>query len=310
MKYLVTGSSGVVGGRVAKLLIGQGHDVVGVDREPGSWDEERPQAEYVRDLGSAGVAREIVENEGPDVVIHCAAIVNFPTLSRDPRYGFQVNVVSAVEFAEASRDSAVARFVFLSSRAVYGLQGNRPLTAVWESDALNPREWYDVYKVAAESLCQSILSPSRTELAVLRFSTIYGPGKGARHTTANAISRIVETAEGDVLRVEGRSDEPLDLVYVEDVSRAVVQCATSTERFDDATFNIGSGRIVTLGDLVEALREVAPEAKVELTEAADALVPRYRLPLAIDAAQTGFGFVPEFDLVRGVRHYRESMTLA
>ena len=307
MKFLVTGSSGVVGIRVVKSLVHLGHEVVGVDQEPGDGEGELLKVEYLRDLGSPGAAQELVQKERPDVVVHCAAIVNFPALAHDPLRGFKVNVVSAVEFAEACKDNNVSRFVFLSSRAVYGLQGDRPLTAVRESDPLNPTEWYDVFKVAAESLCRSILSKSPTELAVLRFSTIYGPGKGVRHTTANVISRIIEVADDTALRLEGRSDEPLDLVYVEDVARSVIECATYRGALDNEIFNIGSGRLVTLGDLVRTLAEVAPGARVELSEEREALVPRYRLPLAIDAVRSKIGFIPEYDLTRGIRHYRDSL---
>jgi UDP-glucose 4-epimerase len=289
-------------------MLRQGHTVVGVDREPGLGTDESLYSEHILNLGTPGIAHSLLAEERPDAVIHCAAIVNFPTLAHDPHYGFQVNVGSAAEFAEASRDNLIARFILLSSRAVYGLQGEQPLTPVAEDDPLQPMEWYDVFKAGAESLCRWVFSQGSTELVMLRFSTIYGPGKDVRHSTANVISRILETKQdGRCLSIDGRGSEPLDLVYVEDAARAVVECATFTGELKGAVFNVGSGTIVTLGRLIETLREVAPGVNVELSEGREALSPRYRLPLSINAIQDAIGFTPEYGLAQGIRHYRNSL---
>ncbi|HEY4526913.1 MAG TPA: SDR family NAD(P)-dependent oxidoreductase, partial [Candidatus Paceibacterota bacterium] len=117
-KILVTGSSGTIGTRLAETLLGEGFDIIGVDREPNTWNDAVNKKTIILDLRD----KERVLKELPkdvDVVIHLAAnarvfnLVVDPSLARD---NFEM-VFNVLEFA---RQNEIKNFMFSSSREVYG----------------------------------------------------------------------------------------------------------------------------------------------------------------------------------------------
>ncbi len=73
---------------------------------------------------------------GIDIVFHLAAESAVLAAAADPEYCFETNVTGTFRVLQAARSNRVRRFVFTSSREVYGDPVSLP---VLETDPLRPR---------------------------------------------------------------------------------------------------------------------------------------------------------------------------
>jgi nucleoside-diphosphate-sugar epimerase len=143
---LVTGSSGRVGGAVARQLLASGHEVVGLDRTAG------PATTVVTDLRQAtDVVGALV---GVDAVVHAASL-HAPHVGVVSEREFRdVNVRGTRDLLDAAARAGIRRFVYTSSTSVYGGALVPDGETVWVTEALvpRPRDVYDVTKLAAEAM--------------------------------------------------------------------------------------------------------------------------------------------------------------
>jgi len=115
MKVIVTGSSGLLGRRVASALIEVGHTVLGLDtialpRGTANWEH------VTADLADLGTALQLVRNV--DAVVQIAAIPR-PT-GLPAGQVFQTNIAIAYNVVEAAVLNGASRLVYASSMSVLG----------------------------------------------------------------------------------------------------------------------------------------------------------------------------------------------
>jgi UDP-glucose 4-epimerase len=230
-----------------------------------------------------------------------------------PFRAFTVNARGTANMLEAAHRAGIARFVYSSSRAVYGSTppgvgepGYRPLD---EDHPKRPIKAYDVTKLAAEQLGQVYRDAFGMEFSALRFAGIYGPGKQVRHGKMSLRSRLVEDpVTGKPVRVPRGGDQLDDMIYVDDVAEALVQ-AVLAERLSFGAYNIASGKGQTIRQFADAVRAVVPDAEIEVGPGLNPLGfdVHYYAIFDISRARKDFGFEPRFDLVAGVRDYVERL---
>jgi UDP-glucose 4-epimerase len=164
-----------------------------------------------------------------------------------------VNVSGTITLMEAMRDVGVHRVVMISSGAVYGDQGKQPL----REDAIpNPRSPYAVSKLAAEWYVRTIGAQARIETVCLRVFNAYGPGQHVPPAHAPVIPLFLrQSAQNGTLVVHGDGNQTRDYVYVDDVVNAMVAAATASN-VNQEVINVGSGREITVRDLVRKVLEV------------------------------------------------------
>src|SRR5512137_2122223 len=153
MNFLITGAAGFLGSALANRLAREGHQVRGLDDlsagDPGVLE---PDVHFTRgDVNDRPKLWTLLQEV--DCVYHLAARVSVPESVLYPREYNAVNVGGTVSLMEAMRDVGVRRVVLISSGAVYGDQGEQPLS---ETASPNPRDPYAVSKLAAEYYLRSI----------------------------------------------------------------------------------------------------------------------------------------------------------
>jgi nucleoside-diphosphate-sugar epimerase len=167
VKVLVTGSSGRVGSAIVGVLAGQGVEVRGLDRSPGT------QTTHVGDLTDA---RAVVDAaRGVDAIVHTASL-HVPDLNRASRADFaSVNVDGTRNLLDAARRHGIRRLVYSSTTSLYGRAMEPSDRAVWVDEALDPRprDIYDETKLEAESLCRLATEEGSVACVTLRFSRCF-----------------------------------------------------------------------------------------------------------------------------------------
>lgn len=315
---LVTGGLGVNGAPVLRKLVERGLRPVVVDtRGDTSLLDEATKSGIELVLGDftdEALMADIARKHDLQSIVHMAAIV--AEAQTMPSEAFRVNAYGTVRLLELAHAHGIRRFVFTSSRGVYGEQtgahAHPTYRPIHEDDALRPPRVYDVCKVAAEGMGRNYAMIHGIEFVALRFATIFGPGKTQRHKNYGIISEIIERGlRGEPVRVANGGDQKDDLLYVDDVAESIVVAATHAKPGHDI-YNISTGKGVTLNDLADAIRAIKPGADIEIGPGLNYMgfAVNYAGVMDNRRATESLGFTPQFDLKTAVKDYAARLGLA
>lgn len=172
-RCLVTGAAGLIGSHLARALLANGHEVIGVDDLSGGSRENVPQGVVLRIADCNDLIAMRAAVSGCDTVFHAAALAHeglsvfSPHVITRSIFGASVSVFSAVA-AEGVR-----RVVFCSSMSRYGAQ-EPPFT---EDMAPAPVDPYGIAKVAAEQVLAVLASVHGFKYAIAVPHNVVGPGQ-------------------------------------------------------------------------------------------------------------------------------------
>lgn len=178
MTVLVTGVTGLLGSHVAAALQ-LSELVVGVDRHP--WWGDRPLDVRTADLRDGGIVDRLLEDVRPDVLIHCAALVNVDACERQPDDAFAVNAEIPARLARAAGPGCL--FVYIATDGVF--RGESPFAS--EDTVPEPRTVYGRTKLAGE---QEVARVTPNHL-ILR-TNFFGWSSGRKQTSAEWLYRALE----------------------------------------------------------------------------------------------------------------------
>jgi UDP-glucose 4-epimerase len=296
MRVLITGA-GLIGTHTAKELIERGDDVRFFDFAP------RP--EYIRrvtgkdlpvvrgDIRDLAALVDAMQQVRPDCVIHLAASVGEANI-HNVYAGFQVNLVAAINVAEAVRLTAVRKLVHASTQAVY--VGDDPKELLYEDSPIDCRERvYNASKIGCEHVLRTYAAKHKIELALLRFAGVYG-----YYAVAGGPGVAVQQAVWEAMAgksVELNVYESVDFIYVKDLANGIA-LAVHTSPLPHQVYNLGSGALTTVEDVEAALGKIFPGVKMSRGKLTPA---RPRMEIA--RARTELGFNPEYRLEAGLRDY-------
>jgi len=175
-------------------------------------------------------------------VLHLAAQSNVMGAVSDGEFAFDTNVAGTFNLLHAAKAAGVRRFVFTSSREVYGEAGSLPVP---ETAPLNAKNAYGASKVAGELYCR-LAAAAGLETVVLRLANVYGPRDRDR-----VIPLFLHAAKTDLpIDIYG-GDQILDFVWIGVVVDALIQAAFGEWVRDPV--NVGSGKGVTLLELAQRI---------------------------------------------------------
>ncbi len=178
--FLVTGVSGLLGLNFALAVDGKKHQVTGVANTlPMQWASfKNVQAE----LTQPGVVETLIEENKPDVVLHCAAIANMEACESNPDQAQLVNAELPGIIAEVCGRHSV-KMIQISTDAVFdGIKGD-----FTEEDATNPLSIYARTKRDGEN---SVLS-ANAEALVARVNFYGWSASGKRSLAEIFVSNLL-----------------------------------------------------------------------------------------------------------------------
>ena len=315
MKTLITGGTGVNGAATARLLVSRGQRPVLLDN--------RVDVSLIADIADAvevvtgdildGAAlKEVVAAHDVTHIAHMAALMPGPA-EANPSLAIAIGVDGTLNVLEAARACDVRRVVYTSSNAfvgdIRGKHGHPDFVPLDESLPPNPADIYGVTKVCSETLGNYYRKRYDVEFVALRYPSIYGPGKLARHGVLALYGKIIEDAfAGREISIPRGGDQRNDVVYVGDVAHSIV-LALNAEDLTQWTFNVGTGKGVTLKDFADVLKRLFPEAKIDIGPGLD-FRDGYKQSYCvfdITKAREQLGYEPQYDLEKGIDDYIESI---
>jgi len=296
MRVLITGA-GLIGTHTGKELAERGDAVTFFDFAP--------QRDYIRhvtgreltvirgDIRDLAALVDASQRVQPECVIHLAASVGEANIE-NVYAGFQVNLVAAINVAEAARLTGVRRLLHASTQAVY--RGENPNDLLHEDSPLDSRgRVYNAAKLGCEHVLGAYAARHKIELALLRFAGVYG-----YYSVAGGPGVAVQQAIWDAMAgrpVDLNVYESVDFVYVKDLANGIALAAHASP-LPHQVYNLGSGALTTVEDIEAALKSIFPGIDMKRGK----LTPA-RPRMDITRARTELGFKPEYRLEAGLRDY-------
>lgn len=315
MRALITGGMGVIGAETSRCFVKEGHRPVIFARHR---DESliRDIVDKVDielgDVTDLPRLMDVIKRHQITHIVHAAGFVGAVSAA-NPSLSVHVNVGGMMNVLEASRLFGITRVVYTSAKGVYGPvlgeHGHPTYKPMPEDMPKNPQRIYDSAKLMGEHAGIYYSANMGVDVVILRFASTYGPGKTARHGKMGVMSQIVEApARGEPFRLAQGGDEKDDFVYNKDSARGIY-LATIAANPKSRVYNIGTGVGVTLRDFADAVRAQIPNAQIEIGPGLNFLGMPYPATGVYDVtrAREELGFVAQFDLVRGVADYVESL---
>ncbi len=188
---------------------------------------------------------------GCEVVFHLAALASVAKSVEDPGLNHAINATGTLHVLDAARKAGVRRLVYAGSASAYG--GADDPAGQGEDTPLCALSPYAAAKLAGEFYCQAFAASYGLETVRLRFFNVFGPRQRPDSPYSGVIAIFSSMlAAGRVPTLHGDGLQSRDFVAVEDVARALI-LAANTPGVSGRVFNVGTGRSVTLLQLLDAL---------------------------------------------------------
>lgn len=282
-RILVSGGAGYIGSHVTVELIEAGYEVVVADNMSNcdrsgfegvrqiTGKEDIPFVEM--DFCDAAAVERLFDEYRIDAVIHFAAFKAVGESVAEPTKYYRNNLTSFLNVLEAARSHGGCNVLFSSSATVYGEAAELPVTE--RSPRLPATSPYGNTKQICEDMLRDTVAsdPSVRGIALRYFNPIGAHpsaliGELPRGVPNNLIPYITQTAIGKrpCLSIFG-SDYPTpdgtclrDYIDIVDLARAHVAAVTrmmeGRMKEDYEIFNVGTGRPVSVLELVTAFEQV------------------------------------------------------
>ncbi|MBX3357073.1 MAG: SDR family oxidoreductase [Phycisphaeraceae bacterium] len=276
MRVLVTGHLGYIGTILTPMLLGRGHQVVGLDSDlfrrctfgdPAAIASVPNIRKDIRDVEAKDV-------QGFDACLHLAGLSNDPLGDFNPELTYDINHRASVRLADLCKKAGVKRFIFSSSCSNYGAGGDGLLT---ESAAFNPVTPYGESKVMVERDVAPMASGEFSPV-FLRNATAYGVSPRLRFDLVlNNLTAWAYTTGQVLLKSDGTPWRPI--IHIEDISRAFVATMEAPrEAVHGQAFNVcGTSENYRIRELAEIVRDTVPNSKVEFAAGASPDKRNYRV---------------------------------
>jgi len=293
MKILVTGAGGFLGGALCRALAGEGHDVLGLDVAIPPVGIGYRQAQC--DLLTVDLT-EILQEEAPYWVIHCAGNANVGLSVQDPFMDLNSSYVllhRLLYAVKAVREET--KVLFLSSAAVYGNPERLPIA---EGDRRHPVSPYGLHKAACEDLCGYFTRIEGIDCRVMRIFSAYGAGL-RKQILWDLCTKIEKPGK---IALFGTGAETRDFIHVDDVVRAAGLIMFKGE---SGIYNVANGAEVRIDAVVKALLRVADISEQRLSFSGEQK-PGDPLNWRADTSRlNALGYVQSVPLDVGIKGYFE-----
>jgi UDP-glucose 4-epimerase len=295
MNVLVTGGAGFIGSHTVDALIAAGHAVTVVDDLSTGVRANMNDAAVLEqvDVRDPAALDAIVQRARPDVVMALAGRIDVRRSIEDPVRDASTNVLGSLNTFCAGVRHGARHLIFASTGGALYSEGRVPAD---ERTPVQPLSPYGVGKYAAEQYLAWAGRHFGVACTTLRYANVYGPRQNSAQETGVVARFLRRMLDGECLVVNGDGQQTRDFVYVDDVVRANLLAMTSP----GGTYNIGTGRATSIGDLAALCCHLHPSKVVIRHE--QAIVGEMRdSVLDVGLARDQLGWEPLWKLEDGLR---------
>jgi NAD dependent epimerase/dehydratase len=192
--------------------------------------------------------------QGTQVVFHLAALIGIPYSYVAPASYAEVNLKGTLNVLEACRKAGVERVVHTSTSECYGTALYTPIN---EDHPLQGQSPYSASKIAADKMAEAYYCSFNLPVSILRPFNTFGPRQSARAIIPTIASQLLWGGPEICL---GSLDPVRDFTEVTDTCEGFCRMAECDAAIGQ-TIHLGTGRAVSVGDLVTLLCEITGRSK-------------------------------------------------
>ena len=248
MKILITGALGFVGKNLAKKLIADGHDVIGLDNyEIGKPADEVDGVKYLPwDIEQI----EYLKGDNIDLCFHLAALSRIQPSFEQPSETFRVNARGTEAVCEWARHYNV--------KVVYSGSSSQ-----WHDPFLSP---YALYKKLGEDVCKLYRMIYGLNVEIARFYNVYGPGEITEGKWAAVIGKWRgQVEQNHPITIVGDGEQRRDFTHIDDIVDGLIKIGFGTDTHEDA-WELGTGFNYSLNEVAELFVEKFSAVKVYMSQ--------------------------------------------
>lgn len=228
-RVLVTGSKGMIGTVLEKMLIEKGAKVFGIDKNLGV------------DLTSSLMCELMIQTTRPDYIFHLAGIKGNPKMTKErpvdfmcPMLQFDTNMILYSQLYN------VKRFLYTSSIAVENMKS----------------DFYPAWaKMTAENLIKAmrVQYPEGTKYCIVRPANVYGSEDLHKDNLMVVSSLIKSGLKNSKLILDKKGSTQIrDIIHARDVARGMIK---AMEELPKEPVNLCSGKGTSIKEIAEYIAE-------------------------------------------------------
>ncbi len=304
---LVTGGAGFIGSHLVEALLEEGCRVRVADNlstgHRANLGHLAGRYEWIEgDLADPAVCQRAAA--GVDAVFHEAAIPSVPRSVREPLQSHSSGPTAALNVLEAARQAGVGRFIFAASSSAYGETEELPKHEAMLPSPLSP---YAAGKLSGEYYVSVYAQTMGLDGVSLRYFNVFGPRQDPSSPYSGVISRFADAMRaGQRPIIYGDGHQTRDFTYVSNVVAANLAAYRAPRPLQGAVLNVGTGRRISLLDLVAAINPDPSGTNLE---------PEFQPPrpgdvrdsqASLDRIKAVLGYEPRVDFEEGLRRTLEA----
>lgn len=258
-KVLVLGGNGFIGRNLCTYLSQQGEEVY-------SFDMTAPNLEQ---NGITYIAGDFFDDytlmnviKGMDVIYHAICTLNPGNSNEKCILGYERDFVQTAKLCYWIKETN-CRMIFLSSGGtVYGNQSVQPIS---ENAVPVPINHYGNLKLCIENTIRTFNFQMKKNMLIARISNPYGPGQDYHKGVGFIDAALKHALHDETIEVWGDGSIVRDYIYIDDVCRMLYSLIRYKGEYE--VFNLSSNHGVSQNEVLDIMKKVVPNVKVNYTKA-------------------------------------------
>lgn len=259
-RVFITGASGFTGSHLARRLLKEDWEVhILIRPSSDMWRLKGVESQLKKHTGNLRdfkKLKNIIQKVKPNGIFHLAVANISSGVTSSAQEAILDNLVGTANLVDASLDINYDFFVNTGSFLEYGVKKK----AIKETDQSNPPEIYSITKLASELYCASAAKKENKPIVTIRPFTAFGPTRQKGRLTYEIITKALMGADINL----SSPKISRDFIYVKDIVSLYIKLAKKAKKFKGETFNAGSGKSTTIGELLDiVMRETKSKSKIK-----------------------------------------------
>ena len=265
-KILITGHLGFIGFHLAKRLIHEGHEIMGIDSLNNYYSQKlkKDRGKLLDGINGNYISKiEDISNEEiiktlkqfkPDIIVNLAAQAGVRHSLTNPEDYVSNNISSFLNIIKYAKDYGIEKIVYASTSSVYGGNTDFPFS---ENDRVDdPLQFYAVTKRTNELMANAYNDLYKINFIGLRFFTVYGPWGRPDMSIHKFTNLIINNKPIDVFNYGKHSR---DFTYIDDVVEGISLVSLKKNKYLSNSYseiyNIGGDHPITLNNLIKEIEK-------------------------------------------------------
>tara|TARA_R110000824_G_scaffold146823_1_gene315946 strand:+ start:15533 stop:16543 length:1011 start_codon:yes stop_codon:yes gene_type:complete len=320
-KILVTGVCGHIGSHLAKMLVSQGEEVVGIDNLSCGFMEN---INLIKDIHSDRFSfidcdirddiTELQKNEhikNIDIIFHLAARGETYYCRNNPIEAVDNNINGTINMLHLGDELKIKHFFFADTSAEYDSLENishYPSIEEFAPNNITPMGVYAITKMAASQFVRSYGKRFGFGSTLFRYTNVYGPSMNLERDIPPVIGAFADRLfNGKSPIIYGDGGKQRDFIHINDLTMLHNYAINRRfEELDTKTYNAGSGEKYSIFEIYRLVweacyrnkQDIPPLKSVEykLDQPNEAQITQADISLA----SFDFGWRPYIDIKMGI----------